>query len=65
MSRVYTNPQSARVALVLLMFGSISGFVLGQEAHHSDTPKAHIATVVTAHATGSLGAGNVAVSHVV
>jgi hypothetical protein len=60
MLRAYIAIKSARVILAFLLFGSISGFVLGQEMHHPSTGQA--ISVVKASASGSLGA-SIATSH--
>ena len=63
MGRAYISTRFARVILTLLLLGSMSGFVLGQELHHPVTPIAHAPTIITARTAGSLGASNLITSH--
>lgn len=63
MLRAYISAKSARVIVAFLLCGSISGFVLGQELHYPST--AHLPSVVTASAAGSLGAATSTTSRTV
>lgn len=53
MLRASITARSAKLIMALLLFGSISGFVLGQELHHSTA--AHRIAVTTTSASSSLG----------
>lgn len=55
MVRTYIGAHSAKIVLAFLLFGSISGFVLGQELHHPLVPTTHTTSLVRASAAGSLG----------
>lgn len=63
MGHATLSARSTRVILALLLLGSMSGFVLGQELHHPAMPIAHIPHVITAHAAGSLGTSSVLTAH--
>ena len=58
MVRAYLSAKSARLIMAFLLFGSISGFILGQELHHP--PVAHQASLITASVSDSLSAATFA-----
>lgn len=57
MLRAYITAKSTKLIMAMLLFGSISGFVLGQELHHPPAAT-HRVAVTRASAASSLGSSS-------